>query len=67
MDLPVVITNGINPTKVKFFTGNREDAQMTRNWPKILEEVGIKEEGEMCVFTFVDSKDGFVSTVVCLN
>jgi hypothetical protein len=47
--------------------GNREDAQMTRNWPKILKEAGIKEEGEICVFTFVDSKDGFVSTVVCLH
>ena len=67
MELPVFCTSGTNVTRVTLLKGNKQDAQMSCNWPKIVKEAGIEEDA-ICVFTFMHTeKSEFQCTVVALN
>ena len=67
MELPVFVTGGTNVSGVTLLKGSKDDALLTRNWPKIVKEAGINE-GDICVFTFVIAKrPGFQGNVVALN
>ena len=64
MELPVCCSSASNATPVTLLIGNKQDAQMYRNWPKIVKEARIGE-GDISVFTFVrTASPGLKCTVV---